>query len=124
MRAFILALLLLPVVATAQYESNPNQQTVWLVLKDTAPVHEMLKACDRDLVAGMLWEYIQQKLAPVVGTEENWQIVNRMWTQARREARFRDQQLLVEIIQDTRGEAEQICNMTERQTVQIIGAGV
>lgn len=123
MRTLILALLLASFTGSAQYESNPNQQTVWLVLKDVAPVHEMLKACERDVIAGMLWDYVQQRIAPVVGTDDNWRIVNDMWTQARREARFRDQQLLVEIIQDPNGEAEQVCNLAERHTVNMIGAG-
>ena len=123
MRAFILALLLLPAVATAQYEANSNQQLVWKTLQDTAPVHEVLKACDRDVVAGMLWDYMKQRLHPLVGTENNWRIVNDMWQQARRQARVQDHNLLVAIVQDSEGELAEVCNSVEQFTVQMIGAG-
>ena len=124
MRAFILALLLLPAVATAQYEANPNQQQVWKTLQDTAPVHEILKACDRDVVADLLWNYVEQRLHPLVGTENNWRIVNDMWQQARRQARVQEHNLLVAIVQDSEGELAEVCNSVEQFTVQMIGAGV
>ena len=124
MRAFILALLLLPAVATAQYEANPNQQQVWKTLQDTAPVHEILKACDRDVVADLLWNYVEQRLHPLVGTENNWRIVNDMWQQARRQARVQYHNLLVDIVQDSEGELAEVCNSAEQFTVQMIGAGV
>ena len=123
MRAFILALLLLPAVATAQYEANSSQQLVWKTLQDTAPVHEILKACDRDLVADLLWDDMKQKLQPLVGTENNWRIVNDMWQQARRQARVQDHDLLVAIVQDSEGELAEVCNSVEQFTVQMIGAG-
>ena len=124
MRAFILALLLLlPITVSAQNEPSANQQLVWKTLQDTAPVHEILKACDRDVVAGMLWDYVEQRLHPLVGTENNWRIVNDMWQQARRQARVQDHNLLVAIVQDSEGELAEVCNSVEQFTVQMIGAG-
>ena len=123
MRAFILALLLLPAVATAQYESNSNQQLVWKTLQDTAPVHEILRACDNKLIADLLWDYMRQRLQPLVGTENNWRIVNDMWQQARRQARVQYHNLLVNIVQDSEGELAEVCNSAEQFTVQMIGAG-
>lgn len=123
MRAFILALLLLPITVSAQNEPSANQQQVWKTLQGTAPVYEVLKACDRDVVAGMLWDYMKQRLHPLVGTEDNWRIVNRMWQQARHEARVQEHGLLVAIVQDSAGELDEVCNSTEQFTVQMIGAG-
>ena len=125
MRAFILALLLLlPITVSAQNEPSANQQLVWKTLQDTAPVHEILKACDRDVVADLLWNYVEQRLHPLVGTENNWRIVNDMWQQARRQARVQEHNLLVAIVQDSEGELAEVCNSVEQFTVQMIGAGV
>ena len=124
MRSILLVLcVILPLTAFGQHQTNPNQQQVWKTLQDTAPVHEILKACDSDVVAGLLWDYIEQRLHPLVGTEDNWRIANDMWQQARHQARVQHHSLLVDIVQDSEGEMAEVCNSTEQFTVQMIGAG-
>ena len=124
MRSILLVLcVILPLTAFGQNQTNPNQQQVWKTLQDTAPVHEILKACDRDVVADLLWDYIEQRLHPLVGTEDNWRIVNDMWQQSRYQARVQYHTLLVDIVQDSEGELAEVCNSAEQFTVQMIGAG-
>ena len=54
MRNLVLALLLLPVTAIAQYEDHPGQQMLWEGMTDFAPGYEMLLACERDYTAELV----------------------------------------------------------------------
>jgi len=121
MRSILLVLcVILPLTASGQYQTNPNQQQVWQHLSAAAPIYEVLIACDNPVVADLFWDSIKQQIRPLVGSEDNMRITRDMWTQARGQSRQKSQTLL-SAIQDQ--DSTEFCNTAERIVVERIGAG-
>ena len=62
MRTLILVLLLLPITALAQFEDNPQQQTLWDSMNNAAPSYEMLLACERDVTAEIVFDTVKEMI--------------------------------------------------------------
>lgn len=121
MRNLVLALLLLPVTAIAQYEDHPGQQMLWEGMTNMAPGYEMLLACERDYTAELVYKNMTQLASTVVQNRRDIDIAFEMWQQARKEASMQYYDTIRGLERNPEGEA---CNNLESRIIQILDAGV
>lgn len=121
MRTLILALLLLPITALAQYEDHPAQQRLWEGMTNIAPAYEMLIACERDVAANMVWQDVKALTASLVGNRADIDIAMQMWREARTQAQIEYWDSLQSLSQAPNGEA---CNDFEDRIIRLFNQGV
>lgn len=121
MRTFVLALLLMPVTAFAQFEDNPTQQRLWEGMQNMAPAYEMLLACERDYTAELIYQDMTRMAATVVQNRRDIEITLEMWKRARAEASLQYYDSIGGLANDPQGE---VCNNLENEIIQILGEGV
>jgi len=121
MRTLVLALLLLPLTVSAQFEDNPKQQTLWEGMTNSAPAYEMLIACERAVSANFILEDIKEMIAITAETRQDIEIAMEMWSRARSRAAVDYFETLKGLEQNPNGEA---CNNLENKVIQIYNRGV
>jgi len=121
MRNLVLALLLLPVTALAQFEDNPKQQTLWEGMTNSAPAYEMLIACERSVSANFILEDIKEMIAITATSRSDVEIAFEMWSRARSRAAVDYFETLKGLEQNPNGEA---CNNIENKVIQIYDQGI
>ena len=121
MRAFILALLLLPLTVSAQFEDNPKQQTLWEGMTNSAPAYEMLIACERAVSANFILDDIKEMIAITATSRQDVEVAFEMWSRARSRAAVDYFETLKGLEQNPNGEA---CNNIENKVIQIYDRGI
>jgi len=121
MRTVVLALLLLPLTALAQYEDHPAQQELWEGMTNTAPAYEMLIACERDVAANMVWQDVKQLTASLVGNRRDIDIAIEMWREARTQAQIEYHDVLEAMTREPNGE---VCNNLEDRVIRLFNQSV
>jgi len=121
MRTFILALLLLPLTVSAQFEDNPKQQTLWEGMTNSAPAYEMLIACERAVSANFILEDIKEMIAITATSRSDVEVAFEMWSRARSRAAVDYFETLKGLEQNPNGEA---CNNIENKVIQIYDRGI
>jgi len=121
MRTLILVLLLLPATALAQFEDNPQQQTLWDSMNNAAPSYEMLLACERDVTADLLLDTVKEFIALSVNTREDINIAFNMWNRARADAAIEYFETLRGLERQPEGE---ICSELENDIINDFGNAI
>ena len=121
MKALVLALLLLPLTAIAQYEDHPDQQRLWELMQNVAPSYEMLSACGRDYTAGLVYDDVKNAIAAIVQDRRDIDIAMQMWSEAKMRAAVQYHDTIRTLSRNPDGK---LCNDLENEVIQIMGAGV
>lgn len=121
MRNLVLALLLLPLTVSAQFEDNPVQQDLWEGMTNSAPAYEMLIACERAVSADFILEDIKEMIAITATSRQDVEVAFEMWSRARSRAAVDYFETLKGLEQNPNGEA---CNNIENKVIQIYDRGI
>ena len=121
MRTLLLVLLLLPATALAQFEDNPQQQTLWDSMNNAAPSYEMLLACERDVTADIVFDTVKEMMSLMVKTNSDIEIAFEMCSRARSAA-------AIEYLETLRGMEQnpnsKVCDRLENDLIQVLGRGI
>ena len=121
MRTIILALLLLPFAAIAQYEDHPAQQRLWESMQNVAPSYEMLLACERDVTADIVFDTVKEMMSLIVQSNSDIEIAFEMWSRARSNA-------AIEYFETLRGMEQNpnspVCDELENNVIQAMNRGI
>jgi len=121
MRTLLLVLLLLPATALAQFEDNPQQQTLWDSMNNAAPSYEMLLACERDVTADIVFDTVKEMMSLMVKTNSDIEIAFEMWSRARSNAAIEYFETLKGMEQNPNSP---VCDKLENNVIQAMGRGI
>jgi len=121
MRTLLLILLLAPAVALAQFEDNPQQQTLWNSMNHAAPAYEMLLACEREVTADIVFDTVKEMMSLIVQSNSDIEIAFDMWSRARSQA-------AIEYFETLRGMQQNpnspVCDELENDVIQAMNRGI